>query len=166
MGTLLMLIALTGGRAGTGLVQAIIAQRKAMFKKWRDFIDFAAAFLVQGFFVLRGVQTFNDPAGNPVYSFESIVKGASQNQKDNLLRDWVFHSVDKAVKLLFTLLEPDETETMLMTMLLQNAGGLGANNNTTVVNQPAAQPTARQVRTSGGRAQGVTVYDNGAVFIE
>ena len=165
MSSLLLLIALTGGRVGPGMVNLVIAQRKAAWKKWRDFVDFVAALLVQGIFYLRGVQTFTNPAGEPVYSFEALSKGATQNQKDNLLKDFLFHSVDKVVKLLFTLLEPDETEMMLMTQLM-NTAGMGMGGNTTVINQPAAAPTARAVRTSGGRAQGVMVYDNGTVYLD
>jgi hypothetical protein len=166
---MLLLMMGMGGRIGPNLIQALVTQRRVNFERWKAFVDFAQGIVTQGYFLWRGAQVVKNADGSIATSNEAIIAKLDANQKDSL-QQWFFSSVmEKGTKLIMELLAPSAIEEQMMLGLLSaNNGALPGTTPSTqniVVQQPtttaARKPTAREVRNSGGRAQGVILTSDG-----
>lgn len=167
MNSTFLLLALAGGRLGPNTLGALAKMREESFNKWASFIRMIVTLIVTGYLKWRGVPEVKDATGGKVYSDQATQEMLSKFWEEKQSADLWLHGLRSAADFLIELLRPSALEMTLLSgmMSLASSPAPTTTPQTVVVNQ-AAKPTARQVRMSGGRAQGVMVFENGQLYVE
>lgn len=168
MNSTFLLLALAGGRLGPNTLSALAKMREETFNKWASFIRMIVTLIVTGYLKWRGVPEVKDATGGKVYSDQATQELLSKFWEEKQSADLWLHGLRSAADFLIELLRPSALEMTLLSSLMSMASSApmpAAAPQTVVVNQ-ATKPTARQVRMSGGRAQGVMVFENGQLYVE
>lgn len=168
MNSTFLLLALAGGRLGPNTLSSLAKMREETFNKWAAFIRMIVALIVTGYLKWRGVPSVKDAAGGPVYSDQATQELITKFWEEKQSGDLWLHGLRGAADFLIELLRPSALEMTLLSSMMSLAGNGSTPSSvpqTVVVNQ-TPKPTARQVRMSGGRAQGVMVFENGQLYVE
>lgn len=167
MSSILMLLALTGGRMRPATVQLIINWRKGQWERWKAFLVAIQAILLSAYFYWRGVPDVKDQSGAalPLGDTRAIQKLIESGQKDILQQNFWYRIVEQVVNLILEFVKPSDLELQLLSGI--SGGVMEPPASTNVVVQQPAAPTAAQVRAAGrmGPAQGVIVGPNGYTYL-